>query len=281
MLVRFDAFPACYVDDGPARRSDARQQVTDVPHTHGTGIRLLVAAAVLLSLTPRHAITEIDADDPRFPAGRSIGPPGPSPRPRPVEPRATSESGRPPTHEVIAASTAHDAIVGEALDRFAAAGLDLPSLRIVFDDDERACQGHRGMFDPAQQPWRVTICSDLPFVPVHELAHAWIESNVDEPTRERYLQVRNKAGWSSSRLDWNERGVEDAAFVIQQNLTSNRTGELDDEWNSRATAYELLTGTTSPLRISPGEASDRNIPYGDRPPPTGTRTPPLTSSGYR
>jgi hypothetical protein len=261
--MSLDAATACHVDNVALRRNDARQQVTDV--SHGRGIRLLLASAVLLSLTPRLDITEMDPDDPRFHAGPSIGSPGPSPRPQPVEPQATSVSERPPTYEVIPANTVHEAVVRTALDRFAAAGLDLPSLRIVFDDDERACHGHFGLFDSAQQPWRVTICSDLPFVLVHELAHVWMESNIDEPTRERYLQLRNKADWSSSRLDWNERGVEDAAFVIQQNLTSNHTGELNGEWSSRATAYELLTGITSPLRISPGRASD-------------ARTPPLTPS---
>jgi hypothetical protein len=157
----------------------------------------------------------------------------------------------PPTYQVTPATTSNEAVIREAVDRFTAAGLDLPSLQIVFSDDERACNGHLGLFESSQQPWRVTICSDLAFVPFHELAHAWIRSNIDQPTRERYLQIRNKPGWNSPDLDWNERGVEDAAFVIQQNLTTNRTGELDDEWKSRATAYEFLTRTVSPLRKPP------------------------------
>jgi hypothetical protein len=162
-------------------------------------------------------------------------------------PHAYSPVGA-PTFQVTPSTTDYEAIVRDAADKFATAGLDLPSLRVVFSTDDRACNGHLGLFESSQQPWRVTICSELAFVPVHELAHAWITSNVDEPTRQGYLQLRDKTSWSSPRLDWNERGVEDAAFVIQQNLTTDHAGDLDDEWNSRAIAFEFLTGTTSPLR---------------------------------
>jgi hypothetical protein len=206
---------------------------------------------MVLTLTPQSDTKKVDAVAPRAHAGASIWPPGLQLWPQSVELQATAVSEGPPTYQVTPATTSNEAIIREAVDRFTAAGLDLPSLQIVFSDDERACNGHLGLFESSQQPWRVAICSDLAFVPVHELAHAWIKSNIDQPTRDLYLQVRNKTGWNSPDLDWNERGVEDAAFVIQQNLTANHTGELDDEWNSRATAYEFLTGTTSPLRKQP------------------------------
>jgi hypothetical protein len=183
-----------------------------------------------------------------------------------------------PTFQVTPATFEHEVIVRDAVDKFTAAGLDLPAVQLVFSDDDRACNGHLGLFESSQQPWRITICSDLDFVPVHELAHAWIKSNIDEPTRQRYLRIRNKTGWDSPQLDWNERGVEDAAFVIQQNLMANITGELDEEWNSRATAYEFLTGTSSPLR----EQSSRADPWaqhdsGDQRPPSVSDRGPRTA----
>jgi hypothetical protein len=180
-----------------------------------------------------------------------------------------------PTFQVTPATFEHEVIIRDAVDKFTAAGLDLPAVQIMFSDDDRACNGHLGLFESSQQPWRITICSDLAFVPVHELAHAWIKSNINEPTRHRYLQIRNKTGWNSPELDWNERGVEDAAFVIQQNLMANFTGELNEEWNSRATAYEFLTGTTSPLREETSQAhTGAQHDSGDqRPPPISRRGP--------
>jgi hypothetical protein len=145
--------------------------------------------------------------------------------------------------------------IEDAVDAFAAAGMGLPSVQVVFDSDDESCNGHLGLFQPSLQPWRITICSDLDFVPVHELAHAWIEANVDELTRLRYLELRGSASWNSSEDDWSDRGVEDAAFVIQQNLRAGVTGELNREWEARATAYELLTGSRSPLRVT---SSTRN-----------------------
>jgi hypothetical protein len=208
-----------------------------------------LVTAVLLVLTPQTGTNHIDA-------GGLVGatvkrskwwsPQGS--RPQLVEIHVTSMSEGPPIFPITPATTQHEAIIRDGVDMFTVAGLTLPALQIVFSDDDRACDGHLGLFESSQQPWRITICSDLDFVPVHELAHAWITSNIDEPTRRRYLQIRNKSSWNSPQLDWNERGVEDAAFVIQQNLMTNITGELDEEWNSRATAYEFLTGRTSPLR---------------------------------
>ena len=139
-------------------------------------------------------------------------------------------------------------IIADAVAQFDAAGLTLPYVQVVFSDDERDCNGHEGLFEPSFDPWRLTICSDLAFVSVHELAHAWIEANTDESTQQTFTELRGKASWNSPNHDWNQRGVEDAAFLIQQNLTSNVTGQLSDEWQRRVAAYEFLTNRPSPLR---------------------------------
>jgi hypothetical protein len=168
-------------------------------------------------------------------------------------PTETLANGGPVEIEVTPATPHNQAIIAVAVAQFDAAGLALPFVRVVFSDDDRACNGHQGLFEPSSDPWRLTICSDLAFVPAHELAHAWIEANIDGPTQQAYTELRGKASWNSPHHNWNERGVEDAAFVIQQNVTSNVTGELGDEWQRRATAYEFLTNQTSPLRTTPTE----------------------------
>lgn len=152
------------------------------------------------------------------------------------------------TINVQPASAEYAEVVARAKRAFDAAGLELPAVDIVFSDDDRDCHGHYGVFEAARDPWRITICSELAFVLFHELAHAWIKANVDETTRAAYLALRNKPSWNSSQHDWDERGVEDAAFVIQQNLMIRPRCDLTDEWERRATAFEFLVGAASPLR---------------------------------
>ena len=77
------------------------------------------------------------------------------------------------------ASAAETAGLDVATQRFAAAGLTLPPLIVAFSDDPADCYGHLGIFDAATTPWTITVCSDLAFVPTHELAHAWLDANMD------------------------------------------------------------------------------------------------------
>ncbi len=130
---------------------------------------------------------------------------------------------------------------------FTAAGLTLPQLKISFTSEVRNCRGRLGLFNPTPDVWTITICSDLAFVIVHEMAHAWIHDNVDERQRLIYTKWQGKASWANSSHDWNDRGMEDAAFVIQQNLMIRPTPG-SDEWQRRINAYEFLTGCVSPAR---------------------------------
>lgn len=161
---------------------------------------------------------------------------------------SVSSSPAEATITVQPATAEYFEVVARATRAFDAAGLELPTVEVVFSDDERDCYGHYGLFQAARDLWRIKICSELAFVPVHELAHAWIEANVDEPTREAYIELRSKPTWNSIQYDWNERGVEDAAFVIQQNLMTRPRCDLTDEWERRATAFEFLVDAPSPLR---------------------------------
>ena len=162
---------------------------------------------------------------------------------------ATSNHSARPRLTVEHANTAQTVALDVAVRRFADGNLTLPDLNVRFSDDPAAdCYGYLGTFDAATTPWTITICSDLAFVPTHELAHAWLDANVDVQTRDRYLRARRIERWDDKHDDWSERGVEDAAFVIQQNLMITPPTPLSSEWQDRANAYELLTGNTAPLR---------------------------------
>ena len=68
--------------------------------------------------------------------------------------------------------------------------------------------------------------------------------------RARYLEARGLTNWSDRSRPWGERGTEDAAFIVQQNLrdVAPRT-TVSPTWTERIAAFELLTGSVSPLRI--------------------------------
>jgi len=135
----------------------------------------------------------------------------------------------------------------EALVRFRDAGLDLPDLDVRFHEDDIECQGHYGLFQTTYSPWRVLVCTDLDFVPTHELAHAWEAAHLDDDARERYVELRGLGTWRDAHVPWVERGIEDAAFVIHKNLTTT-SGNFDSStWQERIAAYEFLTGHPSPV----------------------------------
>ena len=144
------------------------------------------------------------------------------------------------------ATAAQAAQLDAAVQHFADADLALPHLNVRFSDDPADCYGHLGIFDRATTPWTITICSGLAFVPTHELAHAWLETNIGAEARARYLRARHLQHWDDKQADWSERGVEDAAFIIQQNLMITPQTPLTGEWRSRADAYEQLTEQPAP-----------------------------------
>ena len=139
------------------------------------------------------------------------------------------------------------AAIDDALARFHNNGLDLPDIDIWFSNDSADCKGHYGLFQPRVEPKRITVCSNYDFVLTHELAHAWIHAHIDTDTIVRYLELRGKSTWDDHDQAWADRGLEDAAFVIQQNLTRTSPAHATDERTSRTAAFELLTGQRSPL----------------------------------
>lgn len=151
-----------------------------------------------------------------------------------------------PSLTIRGADAGQSARVDNAVARFRFAGLQLPALEITFHEDDSACDGHDGMFRPHHVPWRIDVCSDLDFVVPHELAHAWAAANLDDHDRARYVDARGLTNWADTRAPWEERGTEDAAFMVQQNLRAIDLDVSSAAWLERIRAYEVLTGLTSP-----------------------------------
>jgi hypothetical protein len=152
-----------------------------------------------------------------------------------------------PSVAVRGADSAQRAALDEALGRFHSAGLELPDVEVVFSDSDADCGGHEGLFERRFDPWRISVCSDLAFVITHELAHAWESANLNDGDRARYLEARELTTWSDQDAPWDERGAEDAAFIIQQNLMLIAKQPASTVRTERIHAYELLVSLASPL----------------------------------
>jgi hypothetical protein len=138
-----------------------------------------------------------------------------------------------------------------AIRRFNDAGLELPSLQIAFrapSDEE--CHGALGYFSTSKDIWQISICSEIESVYEHELAHAWERANLTDAQRRRYTAFRGLPTWSDKDYAWNQRGVEDAAFVIQHGLAGlPLPPALGVEAKSRLEGFEMLTGKPAPRLV--------------------------------
>lgn len=178
-----------------------------------------------------------------------------------VEPTAAESVDQPspataPTHVpsadpvvaiTVGATPARTAAVRATVELFSDSGLLLPDLEVRFYDRPDECRGHLGLFQAQFSPARILVCGDLAFILPHELAHAWDIANLDDSDRQQYVEAGGFETWDDQDAERDERGVEDAAFVIQQNLTAINPALSSSTWEQRVGAFELLTGQLSPL----------------------------------
>jgi hypothetical protein len=141
-----------------------------------------------------------------------------------------------------------EAAVDWALHRFRTAGLrDLPPLEIHLHSSKEACNGGLGLYYMN----RIDLCtkdSSEPYArkyALHEIAHAWTETNVASGVMRRFMDVRGVEAWNDKRVPWKERGTEQAAEIITWALGE---GEIEPtlteppQPSALAELYGLLTG---------------------------------------
>ena len=136
-----------------------------------------------------------------------------------------------------------------AVGRFEGAGLNPPTVEIAFHADASGCGGHLGY----ARDGRVDVCTvlvnemarrDL----LHEMGHIWVDQNVSQSVRERFLELRHLSTWNASAAEWHERGYEQGAEIIAWAL-GNRilTPQIPDNLPDRLDAgFEVLTGVAPP-----------------------------------
>jgi hypothetical protein len=150
-------------------------------------------------------------------------------------------------------------LVQWAAGRFEDAGLDVPRVEIHFHGNSSGCAGHLGY----AKGGRVDVCTILVNEMsrrnlLHEMGHVWIDQNVSQADRHRFLALRELRVWNASTVSWDERGYEQGAEIMAWALgTRILTPQIpDNDPEQIAGAYELLTGQSLP-----GLEEAPNAPY--------------------
>jgi hypothetical protein len=136
-----------------------------------------------------------------------------------------------------------------AVWRFEIAGLEPPVAEIAFYRGYSGCGGHLGLARQGE----VDVCTTLVDAIarralLHEMGHIWLDQNLSEPERERFLEVRGLHAWNDSSDTWALRGYEQGAEIMAWALGERiLTPQIpDNEPIQLARGFELLTGSAPP-----------------------------------
>jgi hypothetical protein len=142
-----------------------------------------------------------------------------------------------------------------ALDRFAAAGLELPALEIAIHSDIEDCKGNNGLYRNTGLEIEVHVCAPWPSrierALLHELGHAWADAKLTAAQEAAFLELRGLEEWDG--VEWDRQGFEHAAEILMWGLSEEAfplTSIADTDAESLAEAFHLLTGL-DPLNASP------------------------------
>jgi hypothetical protein len=140
-------------------------------------------------------------------------------------------------------------LVRWAAGRFEGAGVEVPRVDVHFHRDSAGCGGHLGF----ARNGRVDVCTVLVNemarrTLLHEMGHVWIDQNVSQATRERFLVLRGLRAWNASTDPWEDRGYEQGAEIMAWALgTTILTAQVPGNDPARLEAgFELLTGMQAP-----------------------------------
>ena len=139
---------------------------------------------------------------------------------------------------------------------FTEAGLTLQAVRISFHESSEPCEGNMGTLrhgDDGTRLIRVCADHDKPAVRdrwrrktlVHELAHAWEQTSLDDATRGDFADLRGLGNWNDRSGPWHERATEHTAEVVTWALLDFGSGFAalpDHGCDQFRQAYRALTG---------------------------------------
>jgi hypothetical protein len=124
-----------------------------------------------------------------------------------------------PARQLVEAPTTPPARVQEAEEllewgrqRYADEGLQLPEITLVVHPSLQQCGGRVGRYDESTNEF--VLCRIDRETVLHELAHAWIDHNLDGADRARFVELRGVDEWNDRSQEWADRGAEQAAEIL-------------------------------------------------------------------
>lgn len=140
-----------------------------------------------------------------------------------------------------------------ALEQMRGAGLELPSMTVEVHEDNVACDGNAGLFQPTSPP-EVHLCPRRSpdsraskLITLHELAHAWAETQLTAQERSAFLALRGLDAWVDEDAPPHEWGAEHAAEVVSWGLMDEEVSIIriyDAEPDQLLPAFQLLVNQT-------------------------------------
>jgi len=161
--------------------------------------------------------------------------------------------GQPPTPAreplvIHGANAAEERAIDWSIRRYREAGLaGMPDLEVYLHRTHEECDGGLGLYHAG----RIDLCTTESSEPyqrkfaLHEMAHGWIETNVDGAVLDRFMDIRGIAAWNDRSYDWKHRGTEQAAEIVTWGLGEGEISPLLPEavdGPTLARLYELITG---------------------------------------
>jgi hypothetical protein len=161
-------------------------------------------------------------------------------------------------------------LVEWALARYAAAGLTAPAPRSVAFPPDLRCSTFAGYAIDTGAGIDVQLCVAADEICagegcrpsavsrstlLHELGHVWTKQNVDDATRQQFMEFRGLTVWSGADIQRDLSASEHAAEVLSWGLMDESTWGArlpDSDCAVLAEGFEILTGLP-PLRECPGE----------------------------
>jgi len=94
---------------------------------------------------------------------------------------------------------------------------------------------------------------------LHEMGHIWLDQNLSDSERGRFLEVRGLHAWNDSLDTWGLRGYEQGAEIMAWGLGERiLTPQIPDNKPIQlARGFELLTGSAPPAYT---DASNEHAP---------------------
>lgn len=158
--------------------------------------------------------------------------------------REPAPNAHEPKRTAIHAETREQHDIAEwALGRFEEAGLELPPLDIYLHSDREGCNGLFGFHSITDAGDQAVHSCGTVFTLLHELGHAWDHHQLDDETRDRFLEKAQAETWHAD--EWLLSGSEHAANVIAWGLVNeriNQTRTRPYDYTSMLGAFNLLTG---------------------------------------